>query len=472
MTGREDVMPTVNEMNWEQGRDMAIDTSELTAVVERQMRDWKVPGMAVGILKDGEIETHGFGVSSIETGFPIRPDSLFQVGSISKVYTAMLVMRLVEEGKLDLGTPVVQYLPELKLQDADAQRSLTMRHLLTHTSGLHGDWFADFGWGDDTLDKAMVEVHTLRQIASPGEVWSYCNSGFYVAGAIVQQITEHVFERAISEMLFEPLDLDRSFYWAHEAIVYPVAVGHSIEPGKEPEVARRYPLPRNVNAAGGIISNVENLLRFASANMVTEEGDCGSYLSLESILEMQREQAKAAVVADYYGIGWAIKHRGGVKLIGHGGTTSGFQTYLTLVPEKNFAIAQLTNLNRGSAAYQRIEEWALEHFCGIRHERPETIRLSSEQLEQLTGQYEQPIHSITISVHNGGLRLDVVDHLPREIEKKDVTNPPKYARPISETDFIIEGGPDDGTHVDFILDDSGKPRFFRYHGRVSEPVND
>jgi CubicO group peptidase (beta-lactamase class C family) len=438
--------------------------------VRQEMDDWQVPGMAVGVWQDGHVTASGFGVTSLETGYPVRPDTIFQIGSISKVFTATLAMRLVEAGEIALDTPVITYLPDLKLSDGAAQRSLTMRHLLTHSSGLHGDWFADFGMGDDCLDKAMAEVHTLEQFAAPGDVWSYCNSGFYIAGAVVERVTGQTFEDVMREMVFQPLGMDRAFFFAHEAIVYPVAVGHSLEPGKEPEVSRRYPLPRAVNAAGGILSNVENMLRFAAIHINDGRVNGARVLSPESVAEMQREQVKAAVVADYYGLGWALRIRDGVKLAGHGGTTNGFQTYLTIVPEKRFAICMLTNLNRGSAAYQRIETWALDHFCGVRDLRPDPIELPAAKLERLAGRYEQPLHDITIAVDDDRLRLDVIDRFPRATELTEVKVPTMHAYPVSEVDFIIDDGALDGGHVDFILSDDGTPRYFRYHGRVSKPV--
>jgi CubicO group peptidase (beta-lactamase class C family) len=449
---------------------MSVETSELESVVNKHMRDWQVPGMAVGILRDGEVETYGFGVCSVETGFPVRPDSMLQIGSISKVFTATLAMTLVEEGTLELDTPVIEYLPELKLQDETAQRSLTMRHLLTHTSGLFGDWFDDYGMGDDALTKAMAEVHTLRQIAPVGEVWSYCNSGFYIAGAVIERLTGETFESAMKERVLEPLGMNRATYFAHEAIVYPTAVGHNLEDG-ELQVARRYPLSRYVNAAGGIIADADEMLRFASMHMNQGQIDGKQVLSPGSVAEMQREQTKAAVLADHYGLAWALRDRGGARLVGHGGSTNGFRAYLTMVPEKQFAIVMLTNGHQGNAAYQRIEAWALDHFCGIPDERPEPITLSTDKLERLAGKYEQALHKITISVDGDRLRLDVIDRSALADEVKETQQPAQYARPVSEVDFIIEGGAQDGSHVVFVLDDAGQPKYFRYHGRVSEPVN-
>lgn len=120
-------------------------TNNLEAVVHDAMERWTVPGVTVGVLHNGEVQTHAFGVTSLEIGVPVRPETLFQIGSISKVFCATLVMTLVDDGTLDLDTPVNEYLAEFRLADADATGKITLRHCLSHTSGIYGDYFEDFG---------------------------------------------------------------------------------------------------------------------------------------------------------------------------------------------------------------------------------------------------------------------------------------------------------------------------------------
>src|SRR5262249_42642789 len=161
-----------------------------------------VPGLALGVLRDGGVQAWGFGVASIETRQPVTPDTLFQVGSITKVFTTTVVMQLVDEGRLELDAPVVTYLPELKLSDDATTRAVTMRHLLTHTAGFYGDRFDDYGVGDDALAKAVAEFAALRQYTPPGESWAYCNTGFQLAGRVIERLTDMTVERAIAERVF------------------------------------------------------------------------------------------------------------------------------------------------------------------------------------------------------------------------------------------------------------------------------
>jgi CubicO group peptidase (beta-lactamase class C family) len=450
----------------------ATETSAaLNECVNSEMARWTVPGVAVGILRDGKRELHGYGLASIETEQPVRPDTLFQIGSISKVYTATLIMRLVDEGKLALDEPIVTYLPDLKLADAQALQTITLRHLLSHTSGLFGDYFDDFGMGDDSLSRAIATFDTLRQQFSPGALWTYCNTGFGLAGAIIERVTGQPFETAMRERLFKPLGLERSFYFAHEAIAYPNSVGHNqLQPGAdEHEVARLYPLPRWVNAAGGIISNVNDLLTFAEFHLRDGVAPDGTrLLSAELGQAMRQEQARAANFAEGYGLGWALRTAGGEQIVEHGGSTNGFQAKLVLVPSRNFAIAILTNSSRGSVVNEHVRAWALDHYFGLREERPTPHRLSDEELNRFAGRYELPKEGvITLTIRDGGLIRAMT--LTDALEGKTEHFPEDRLEATGEREFVVvsEGDTKD-LRVDFIMGEDGAPRFVRVGGRLAD----
>jgi CubicO group peptidase (beta-lactamase class C family) len=444
--------------------------STLEACVLQELGTWTVPGMAVGVLQDGRLDAFGFGVTSLETRQPVTPETLFQIGSITKVYTATLVMRLVEEGQVDLDTPVAEYLPDLRLADVQAQRVVTLRHLLTHTSGLEGDRFVDYGMGDDALRRAIAEFHSLRQLTPPGSLWSYCNTGFYLVGAVVEQIAGTTFETAMRERLLEPLGAHRSFFFAHEAITYPVAVGHEQKtPEAAAKVVRPYPVPRCINAAGGLIVTVGDLIRFATLHLGGGMVDGTCLLRKSSVRSMHEPQAPAANFADAFGLGWVLRTIGGRTVIGHWGTTNGFRAQMVLVLGTGFAMAMLSNGSRGHAAMRRIENWALDHYCGIRHEEPSPIKLSPAELRAFTGRYEELHARLTISTYDNGLRVERIRKEPEsDVEEQD---PPFLMSPVSAREFTITEGEDEGLRVDFILDNDGKPRFVRMRGRLADRVD-
>ncbi len=243
----------------------AMEERTLDEVVRDAMAEWQIPGVTVAILHDGEIETRGYGVISLETDYPTRPDTLFQVGSNSKVFTATLVMRLVEAGLLDLDAPVGRYLPDLPLAEPSAAATITLRQLLSHTSGLEGDRFEETGEGDDAL---------TRYVAGGRELGA--GDGARRALELLQERLRHrrahhrgghrSFEAAMKARVFDPLGLERSFYFAHEAIVYSAAAGHEQLPGQDaPHVARPYHIGRRAHPAGGIIASAGICLPFCDS---------------------------------------------------------------------------------------------------------------------------------------------------------------------------------------------------------------
>jgi CubicO group peptidase (beta-lactamase class C family) len=462
----------------EQGGFASVSSTEtkntaLDAVVEGAMAKWTVPGMTVGIFRDGETSLHGYGVSSLETEYPMRPDTILQIGSISKIFTTTLLMKLVDDGKVNLDHPVSNYLPDLKLTTDGTEETVRVRDLVTHTSGVYGDHFEDFGWGDDALAKYVDSMAELRQVYEPGTIWSYTNSGFNLAGRIIETILDKPFEEAVREHIFEPLKMDRSGYFPHDAITYPVSVGHTlVEPdGDEHEVARRWPIPRASGPAGSISSNVEDMLKFARMHLQGGTANGQQVISEESAKAMQEVQVDTAGLADAWGLGWQINFVDGTKVIGHGGSTNGFNAHLDIVPDQNFAMCVLTNSGRGAAAYGEVIKWALEHYCGLKDTDPEPVELSADELQQFAGKYSQPLADITVSVDGGTIRLDAVAKSALSDTDEDKPQPPVHAAPVGDDRFVITEGARAGGLVDFIRNQDGSIRFIRYGGRVSDRVS-
>lgn len=452
-------------------------TPDLDAHIREQVARWTVPGLTVGVLRDGERESRAYGVTSLETGYPVRPDTLFAIGSISKVYTAMLIMALVDEGRLDLDAPVVTYLPDLRLADEHARDTITLRQLLTHQSGLFGDYFDDFGMGDDALARCVASFHTLRQLTAPGELWAYCNSGFMLAGRVVEVVTGQPFEAAMRARIFEPLGLDRSFFFAQEAIVHPTAVGHALKTpgGDEHEVRRKYLFSRNVAPAGGIIADAGDLLTLAAFSMGDGMWNDRRILSSETLQAMQTPQVRAANYlaagfAEWCGLGWAIRFIEGVKVVEHGGSITGFQVKLKVVPARRFAIAVLTNSARGGVVGDRVAAWALDHVLGLRTPEPALVSLAHGALARFAGRYRtEDGEAAAFTVEDGGLRRVITEIDP--VSHRELAYPPNQLNPLSEREFVVvTQDENEGSRVDFIERDDGTIRFVRMDGRLYDRV--
>jgi CubicO group peptidase (beta-lactamase class C family) len=234
-----------------------IDQAHWQERLDTLARAHGVPGATLAVLRLGpdggadELMEAATGVLSTTTGVEVTPDSVFQIGSITKVWTATMVMQLVDEGKLTLDAPVADVLPDLQLADPDVAAKVTMRHLLTHTSGIDGDVFTDTGRGDDVLERYAAALVDVPQNHPLGATFSYCNSGYSLAGRVVEVLTGQTWDAALRERVITPLGLTHTSTLPEEAIVHRVAVGH-ISPGEgeDPQPAATWLLPRSVGPAG------------------------------------------------------------------------------------------------------------------------------------------------------------------------------------------------------------------------------
>ncbi len=259
--------------------------------VVAEMKRLKIPGVSIGIYLDGKEYAAGFGVTSIENPLAVTPDTLFQTGSISKTFTGTILMRLVEDGKVDLDAPVRTYLPKFKLSDKDVAEKVTIRHLLTHTGGWIGDYFNDYGNGDDALEKIVRDVAKLEQVTPLGEVWSYNNTGFNIAGRVVEVVTGKPFEQVAQEMILDPLGMDMTFYFPDDILItHRFVVGHHKD-GKKVKVSRPWAIGRNGAPVGGVISTVKDLLTYARFHMGDGKSASGEKLLLVKNLRADAQTA-------------------------------------------------------------------------------------------------------------------------------------------------------------------------------------
>ncbi|MBN9495099.1 beta-lactamase family protein, partial [bacterium] len=232
--------------------DLTTEFADLQDALQAGIEKFGVPGASIGILRDGEIVSAAAGLVNARTGVEATPDSIFQIGSITKTFTATLVMQLVDEGRVDLDTPIRTYLPEFTLGDAEAAGRITVRHLLTHTNGMDGDFFQDTGRGDDCVERYVLACAALPQLHPVGEAFSYCNAGFAILGRLIEQMTATTWDVALRERLLRPMGAKTMVTLPEEALAMRVASGHipPREEGRPWRVARLQLLPRSNGPAG------------------------------------------------------------------------------------------------------------------------------------------------------------------------------------------------------------------------------
>lgn len=430
-------------------------------------RDVAVPGIAVGLLADGEEWLAGFGVTNVEHPLEVDADTLFQIGSITKTFTATALMRLVEQGIVDLDAPVREYVPELRLRDEDVARRVTLRHLLTHHGGWFGDYFDDTGHDDDALARYVAKLHALEQLTPLGELWSYSNSGFALAARVLEKSTNLTAEAALTELVLRPLGMTRSFFFARDAITHRVAAGHFVY-DEGPRVARPWYIPRNAHAIGGIVSTARDMLKYARFHQGDGTGADGSrVLSLESLRAMRTPQASGAL-DNRAGIGWSLRDVGDVTLVSHTGGTIGQQALLVTVPVRSFALVVLTNSTHGALAHQAILGWALASRLGVTLPEPVHETRDGATLAAVAGTYESPGNRIELTVEDGALVLRAQSKvaLAKEFERKPPPMPPARVAFCGEDRIVVLDGPTRNTQGEFLRGRAGAIAWLRIGGRI------
>jgi CubicO group peptidase (beta-lactamase class C family) len=424
------------------------------------MESLGVPGVAVGVVAGDAGEAIGLGITSVENPLDVDAETLFQIGSITKTYTAVAALRLVESGSLDLDEPIRTYLPELRLADPLVTRQVTMRHLLTHTGGWAGDYFASCGAGDDALARMVARLDRLEQLTPLGELWSYNNAGFYIAGRVIEVLTAEPYDAALRTLVLDPLGLKRSFFFADEALTYRFAVGHN----RQGAVARPWWLARTAAPVGGLIATVTDLLRYARAQWTPDD-----LLSSASLAEMRRPHARVRhAMGDDVGLGWYLFEADRHRFITHGGATLGQQALLVIGPEDRFALAVLTNHDNGSAVAKAVKRRVFASVLGIDLAEPEPIRQTAEELVEYVGVYDSPLQQARLTIQDEELLLEVVPKggFPEPDTPPSPAPPPSRLAFVGTDAAIALDPPMRGDRSDFIRTPDGTLAWFRSGGRL------
>ena len=364
----------------------------LSASCER----YHVPGAVLAVRRDDEMVEYANGVLNLTTGVETTTDSVFQIGSITKVFTTTLIMQLVDEGRLDLDSPVCTYLPEFTLANREYSAAITVRQLVTHTSGMDGDYFHDTGRGADAVERYVMSLGALPSLHAPGAMWSYCNGGFVVAGRIVEKLTGLTWDQAIEQRIFKPAGLATMGTLPEVAILSRAAAGHVMD---EEGNWKRAPVwllaPSNGPAGATPFAAARDLLTFAWTHLNGGTAEGGTrILSEKGVRAMQQEEVHlpGRGIVDHWGLGWMLFDWGPERIIGHDGGTIGQSSFLRISPEKRFGAALLTNGGNVQALSRKVLGEVFARGAGIQmaplpeanaecHDRPGAIRGDVRQAE-------------------------------------------------------------------------------------------
>src|SRR5262245_20356060 len=337
--------------------------NEIGALITAKMADYHIPGVAFGIVKDGHTELRAFGVTNVDNSQPVTPDTVFPIASITKTVAATAIMRLVQDGKVAVDAPVRRYLPDFTVKDEAAAASVTVAHLLSHTSGWEGQ-LAPEDRGVETMAAFARRLADLNQLAAPGDVWSYNNAGFSLAGRLIEVVTGKTIHDALRDLVFAPIGLTHAFTRTGTAMTYRFAVGHRQSKAGQTEVIRPFELPLGVTAGGGAMS-IASLLQYARFQL-SGKTDAGQPLLPATLLQQMRTPlVKKNATTDEMGLGFHLRRVGQVLTAAQGGTGAGHCLHLQLVPERNLALGILTNHPDGWRLVQDAERATLKLYEGL-----------------------------------------------------------------------------------------------------------
>jgi CubicO group peptidase (beta-lactamase class C family) len=439
----------------------------LREVVAALAEELRIPGVAVGVLLDGR-EEHAFhGVTSTENPLPVDERTLFLCGSTTKTYTATAIVRLVEQGLVDLDAPACTYVPELQVEDEEAAASVTVFQLLNHTSGWDGDFFRNTGDGDDALARYVDEMTGLRQLTRPGEAVSYNNAAFAVAGRLVEKVTGSPYEAALGNLILEPLDLRDSLFFPRDLLTRRVAVDHRrLQDGGTNILP--FGFPRATNPVGGLATTTRDLIAWARFHLDGND----SLLSPDLLRRMHEPTVEAPGWApgDAVGISWLLSDVAGLRVVGHGGATLGQLSLFKIVPERGFALVSCTNCSPVGAEFnERIMKWAWETLLGAPIPEPETVTRAADEVASYCARYETVANVIDITPHGDGLSLlvterpEVLEEFGVELEQEP---PVPFVFRAGRADHIVcTEPPYRGSTGFFLRDEAGRVTAVNAFGR-------
>jgi CubicO group peptidase (beta-lactamase class C family) len=322
---------------------------DIDAYIEEQMQRLRIPGLSLAIVEGDQIvHLRGFGQARPNGEMP-SPQTPFLIGSLTKSFTALAVMQLVEAGKIELDTPVQHYLPWFQVSDPQASAQITVRHLLNQTSGLStsSGWIplADFDNSPEATERQARELSTLELTHPVGSGFEYSNSNYNLLGLIIEAVSGEWYADYIQNHIFTPLDMSRSYTSQTIAKKNGLAVGHQYwfwVPSAVPDL----PIPQGSLPSGQLISSSEDMARYMIA--LLNEGYYGGeeIISGTGITELHRgvaENIEMGISKGKYAMGWYVSEIGQTKLAWHSGSVPDYSSYMALLPEQRKGIVLLVN---------------------------------------------------------------------------------------------------------------------------------
>ncbi len=422
---------------------MTIDMTRLAANVSKLLAEYGIPSAAIGVLHNGEVTDIAVGVTNVSTREPATTDTIYQCGSMTKTWTALAFMQLVDEGKVSLDEPVRTYLPGFRVADPEVTAKVTPRHLLYHTNGIEED-FGDPGEDDDVYERMVENIADAPQVYPLGYTHGYSAALGYAILARVMEVTDGKrWDDIMKDRLFDPLGLTSTSSWRAQVDPDRAATGHLIRSLDEgPVVSPVDYLPRSFGPGGNVNSTVREVL--AMARVVLNRGTAPNGSQIVSAISIREMMESRVPVPDPYMFGpqWAL---GLIVCDWHGetvyatdGSTIGQNARLRILPDSNLAIAMLTNGGPRESLYKTVFNEILTGLDAVTiPDLPTPGRIPGLDLSRYEGVYGRPGTRYQVAAE--GEKLYLTLHLDpmhaRFLGKPDRI---RYELlPVSETHFLM-----------------------------------
>jgi CubicO group peptidase (beta-lactamase class C family) len=406
----------------------SVQLDEIDAIVNARI-DPQGPGVAVAVVRGGEvIHSNGYGMAQLEWRQPITPDTVFGIGSVTKPFTATAILLLRAEGKLRLGDPITAYLPDYDMRG----QTITLAHLLSHTSGIPNFVTAPGFWeGDVAHDATHAEIRArfehLPLEFAPGERYSYSNSAYCLLGMVIEALSGMPYGAFIRERIFAPLGMTRSCYFDPHAVIPQRAEGYAPIEGDSQGVYERAPYMSTTlqYAAGALGSTVADMARW---DLALRDGRLLDHATQAEMMAPTQLNDGRTVG---YGMGWGLWGYRGRRAIGHAGGVPGYTAFHGRFPDDDLSIIVLSNWRLFDSAGLAEPIAALLLDLPTPQHTPSALAPSA--LERMTGTYENAIRDVLdITLSDGML------HVSGELTCDLI--------PLSATTFVSATDPDRQVH--------------------------
>ncbi len=318
------------------GQNPDSHSDEVAQYVHAEMARQHIPGVALLVARKGEIvRAQGFGFANVELQVPVKPETLFQSGSVGKQFTATAIMMLVEQGKIGLDDSITKYFPEAP----PAWKPVTVRHLLTHTGGFT-DYPKDFNFRKDYSEADLLKIVTGIPLAfTPGTRWSYSNLGYLTLGVLIHRVTGTFYGDVLQARIFRPLGMTTTRIMSEADIIPNRASGYRLVKGELKNQEWVSPT-LNTTADGSLYFSILDLARWDAALYTDKLLKRSSLEQMWTVARLNDGQPNSG----HYGFGWEIASSHGHRLIDHEGAWQGFKTQISRYVDDKLTVVVLANL--------------------------------------------------------------------------------------------------------------------------------